>query len=203
MATKITQIEYRPLSKLKKHPRNPRLIKDKSFQTLVDSVEANPDYFEARPIILSDRTGDLIIIAGNQRYAAAKQLGFKEVPTVLLPALTEEKEQEIMIRDNVANGEWDFDMLAQGWDSDLLNEWGLSVPDWGENAEFSDDFDLPDGDREPFQQKTFTFADQQAEIIDEAISLAKQDLNCETFGNENSNGNALFKVVSEWYQQNK
>lgn len=151
----ITKMEYRPLASLKKHPKNPRTIKDDSFRKLVDSIDANPDYFEARPIILSDRTGDLIIIAGNQRYAAAKEIGIKDVPTVLIPALTEKKEQEIMIRDNISNGDWDFDMLAADWDAGLLNDWGLDVPDWDQAESFqgnTDPDDVPEPEPEPVTQ---------------------------------------------------
>ena len=85
----------------------------------------------ARPIILSDRTGHLVIIAGNQRYEACVQLGIKEVPTVLIPNLTEDREREIIIRDNVSNGEWDMSRLFE-WDCRKLIEWGLdgiSFPD--------------------------------------------------------------------------
>ena len=130
----MVQVQYRPLSALKKHPKNPRTIKDTSFKKLVTSIRENPDYFEARPIILSDRTGELIIIAGNQRFEAARDIGIKDVPTALLPELTEEKEREIMIRDNIANGEWDWDMLANEWDSAELTEWGLDVPGWEDGS---------------------------------------------------------------------
>lgn len=66
------------------------------------------------------------MIAGNQRYEACKQLGIEECPTVLLSGLTEEREKEIIIRDNVSNGEWDEELL-QEWDSELLEEWGVDV----------------------------------------------------------------------------
>jgi len=88
--------QYRNVNELKKLPNNPRSIKDSSFQSLCKSLQDNPDYFEARPLILSDRTGTLIIIAGNQRYDAAKYIGLKQVPTVLLTGLTEEREKEII-----------------------------------------------------------------------------------------------------------
>lgn len=126
-----TQIEYQPLASLKKHPKNPRVIRDADFKKLVKSIDENPDYFEARPIIISERTGERIIIAGNQRYSAAREIGIKDVPCIILPGLTEEREQEIMIRDNVSNGNWDFDMLAADWDAELLNDWGVDVPVWG------------------------------------------------------------------------
>ena len=121
----MIQLEYRDLSILKKLPNNARVIRDAKFKSLCQSIEKNKDYFEARPIILSDRTGELIIIAGNQRYDAASYLRFKEVPTVLIPDLTEEKEKEIIIRDNVSSGDWNFEMLAQDYDPETLQEWGM------------------------------------------------------------------------------
>lgn len=119
------QVVYRPVSELNKLDGNPRVIKDKAFKALCKSVKQNPDYFEARPIILSDRTGDLVIIAGNQRYEAAVHNKLTEVPTILLDGLSEEREREIIIRDNVNNGEWDFDELANNWDFDELVGWGI------------------------------------------------------------------------------
>lgn len=120
--------KHRKLSDLTPLENNPRVIKDHQFEKLVASIVDNPEYLEARPIILSDRTGDLVILAGNQRYQAAKHLGLATVPTFLIKGLTEEKEREIIIRDNVNNGEWDFDMLANEWDELLLSDWGLDIP---------------------------------------------------------------------------
>ena len=121
------QVEYRAIADLKELPGNPRTIKKDQFEKLKTSIKDNADYFEARPIILSDRTGELIILAGNQRYKAAKAIGLKEVPTILLPNLTEEREKEIIIRDNVENGDWDWDELANSWDADVLDSWGVKM----------------------------------------------------------------------------
>lgn len=123
------QVEYRPIKDLKELPGNPRIIKKDQFEKLKTSIKDNADYFEARPIILSDRTGELVILAGNQRYKAAKAIGMTEVPTILLPNLTEEREKEIIIRDNVENGDWDMDILANEWDPAELEEWGVDVPE--------------------------------------------------------------------------
>ena len=120
------QVEYRPIKDLKELPGNPRTIKKDQFEKLKQSIKDNADYFEARPIILSDRTGELVILAGNQRYKAAKAIRLKEVPTILLPNLTEEREKEIIIRDNVENGDWDCDALFNEWDTDKLQEWGVT-----------------------------------------------------------------------------
>ena len=127
------QVEYRAIADLKELPGNPRTIKKDQFEKLKTSIKDNADYFEARPIILSDRTGELVILAGNQRYKAAKAIGLKEVPTILLPNLTEEREKEIIIRDNVENGDWDWDALANEWDADVLDSWGVKMPTWDEN----------------------------------------------------------------------
>lgn len=122
------QVEYRAIADLKELPGNPRTIKKDQFEKLKTSIKDNADYFEARPIILSDRTGELVILAGNQRYKAAKAIGLKEVPTILLPNLTEEREKEIIIRDNVENGDWDWDALANEWDVSMLDSWGVDLP---------------------------------------------------------------------------
>jgi hypothetical protein len=197
----IHPVERFKVSKLTKHPNNPRILRDAQYQTLKKSIEDNPDLLEARPLILSNRTGKNIVIGGNQRLQVVKDLGWLTVPCVMFPDLTEEKEREIMIRDNVSNGEWDFEALASDWDSSDLQEWGLDVPDWGADVEGKDEFSLPDGDKPPFQNMTFTFSDCQADEIKEAIEIAKENNDVETFGNENSNGNALYRIVLEWRQQ--
>lgn len=123
------QVIYRKLSELHELPGNPRRIKKDQFEKLKKSLTDNADYFEARPIILSDRTGELVIIAGNQRYKAAKAIGLQQVPTILLEGLSEEREREIVIRDNVENGDWDMDALANEWNSQDLLDWGVELPE--------------------------------------------------------------------------
>ena len=134
--------KHRKLTELKKLPNNPRQIKSEDFDKLCTSIKNSPDYFEARPLILSDRTGELIIIAGNQRYEAAKTLKLKEVPTFLISDLTEEREKEIIIRDNVSNGMWDWDMLANEWDADELADWGIDVPIMQDFSEANQEIDI-------------------------------------------------------------
>lgn len=126
--------EYLPLSELVKLENNPRTIKKADFEKLKESIKSNPDYFEARPIICSDRTGKNVILGGNQRYEAAKALGLVEVPVIVLHGLDEAREREIVIRDNVNNGDWDFDILANEWDAEELEDWGLEA-DWPSDEE--------------------------------------------------------------------
>lgn len=120
-------VEYKSLDELYHLDRNPRTISKQRMDMLVESIKDNPDYFEARPIICSDRTGKLVIIAGNQRLRAAGMAGLSEVPVVTIHGLSEEREREITIRDNVELGEWDFDLLANDWDVEDLQNWGVDV----------------------------------------------------------------------------
>lgn len=146
------QVQYRKLAELKELEGNPRIIKKDQFEKLKQSLKDNADYFEARPIILSNRTGELVILAGNQRYKAAKAIGMTEVPTILLEGLSEEREKEIIIRDNVENGEWDMDILANEWDADVLASWGVDgVIKWSE-AELSDFFENNQNQNEEKEQ---------------------------------------------------
>lgn len=128
-------MQYRKLTEIKKLEDNPRIIRDKQFKTLCDSIRDNPKYFEARPVILSNRTGEMVIIAGNQRYEAAKSLKLKEVPTFLIEGLDEAKEREIIIRDNISNGEFDMSALANEWSDLPLVEWGVDIPASWQNDE--------------------------------------------------------------------
>lgn len=132
------KVIYRKTETLKKLENNPRSITQEQLAKLQESIQKNPDYFEARPIILSDRTGELVIIAGNQRYEACVQLGIEEVPTVLISNLTEEREREIIIRDNVSNGQWDMTRLFE-WDCRELMEWGLDGISFPDMNDFSNE----------------------------------------------------------------
>lgn len=159
MAKKKTpkqQVEYRALSEIKPLDNNPRYIKTEDFERLCASVQNNADYFECRPIILSDRTGELVIIAGNQRYKAAQEVGLKEVPTILLHGLTEAKEKEIVIRDNVQNGKWDYDILSSGaWgETEELADWGVEGVDFLTNTDEETDIDSLFEEAENTEEKT-------------------------------------------------
>ena len=137
------KVVYRPLDSIKQLENNPRYIKKEDFERLCASVQNNPELFEAQPIILSNRTGENVIIAGNQRYKAALEVGLKEVPTILLEGLTEAKEREIIIRTNVQNGKWDYDVLASGaWgEVEELANWGVEGVDFLSDTNDESDID--------------------------------------------------------------
>lgn len=128
MNSKIN-IEYRIVSDLVLLKQNPRTIKKADLEKLMDSIRIN-GFWEHRPITLSDRTGEIVVLAGNQRLKAAKKLKIEEVPTVLYHNLTEEQEKEIILRDNINNGEWDFNALQDDfWEGIDFTFYGLDIPD--------------------------------------------------------------------------
>lgn len=191
------------INKIKPNPNNPRLIKDDKFKRLVQSIKDFPEMLEIRPIVVN---ADMIVLGGNMRLKACKEAGLKEVPIIIADNLTEEQQREFIIKDNVSGGEWDWDILANEWNSVELEEWGLDSWQNIDDIETSDSFSLPDGDKAPFQQMTFTLADEQAEQIKNAIAYIKATEEykyCETMGNENSNGNALYLIVMQWAEQRK
>ena len=132
------------LSEVKVNPNNPRLIKDDKFKKLVQSIQDFPEMLDIRPIVVNS---DMVVLGGNMRLKACKEAGLKEVPIIVADNLTEEQQREFLIKDNVSGGEWDWDMLANEWEVEQLDAWGLDVPI---NLEVEleaeeDDFAVPDG----------------------------------------------------------
>jgi hypothetical protein len=198
------------LSQIKPNPNNPRIINDDKFKKLVQSLQEFPEMMEKRPMVcVTDVDGSIYPLGGNMRLKALQELNFKEIPStyvMMADEWTEERRREFVIKDNVGFGEWDWEQLANDWDESKLNEWGLDVPEFAGIEIGSDEFTLPDGDKAPFQQMTFTLADEQATQIKNAIADIKQTDEykyAETMGNENSNGNALYLIIMQWAEQKK
>jgi ParB-like chromosome segregation protein Spo0J len=192
------------ISEIKLNPNNPRLIKDDKFEKLVKSIKEFPEMLDIRPIVVNS---DMVILGGNMRFKACKEAGLKEIPIIVADNLTEEQQKEFLIKDNTSGGEWDFEVLANEWDNEQLEDWGLDLVGFDIDAdEYGEDFSLPDGDKSPFQQMTFTLADEQSEQIKNAIADIKATEEykyAETMGNENSNGNALYLIIMQWVEQRK
>jgi hypothetical protein len=197
------EIKNVKISEVKANPNNPRLIKDDKFRKLVKSIQEFPKMLEIRPIVVND---DMVVLGGNMRLKACKEAGLKELPIIKASELTEEQQREFIIKDNVGYGEWEWETLANEWDAEKLEEWGLDLIGFENVEDLGESFTLPEGDKAPFQQMTFTLADEQAEQIKNAIADIKETEEykyCETMGNENSNGNALYLIIMQWAEQRK
>lgn len=163
---------------------NPRLIYGDRMDKLMNSIKDFPAMMELRPIIIDEKN---VILGGNMRFRAIEKLGMKTIPDAWVKKaseLTEEQKKEFIIKDNVQFGEWEMDDLANTWETDLLEEWGMKLPNLeninkvnGANEEWvgMPEFDAADNpfkivinfdseeDREEFQKKyEFKFTKQEA-----------------------------------------
>lgn len=135
------------IKQVKPNPKNPRVIKDDKFRKLVKSIEEFPDMLNKRPLVcFTDVDGKYVVLGGNMRLKALNELNYKQVPILLADEWTEEQKAEFLIKDNVGFGEWDWDDLANNWDAEKLDDWGLNVPVFLDEVDYSilDDEDLED-----------------------------------------------------------
>jgi ParB-like chromosome segregation protein Spo0J len=206
MATKLTpamanRIEVWPIDKLVPYVRNARTHSPEQVAQLAASIT---EFGFVNPVLVDSEAG---VIAGHGRLAAARDLGLAEVPVVVLDHLTEAQKRAYVIADNklALNAGWDmsllqaelgdlgdmdFDLSLLGFNDDELKDL-LS-----EDVEELDGMpELKDGEKEPLQQITFTLHDDQAELVKEAIEVAKAMGPFVDTGNENSNGNAIARVA--------
>jgi len=118
------------IKQVKTNPKNPRVIKDDKFKKLVKSIQEFPDMLNKRPLVcFTDTDGKYVVLGGNMRLKACNELKLTEIPIILADEWTEEQKDEFLIKDNVGFGEWDWDDLANEWDAEKLDEWGLDVPE--------------------------------------------------------------------------
>ena len=135
------------INEVKPNPKNPRQIKDDKFRKLVKSIQEFPDMLNKRPLIVfTDVDGKYCVLGGNMRLKALNELKYDTVPIVLADEWTEEQKAEFLIKDNVGFGEWDWDQLANEWDAEKLDDWGLDVPTYIDDIDYSilDGEDLED-----------------------------------------------------------
>ena len=135
------------LSTLIPNPSNPRLIKDDKFHKLCENIKALPEGLKLRPIVVD---ANKVILGGNMRFKALRELGYKEVPDEWVASakdLTPEQIKRFIITDNVGYGDWDWDMVKADWDTKELDDWGLDIPDFAvtELEAEEDEFDVPEG----------------------------------------------------------
>ena len=134
--------------KIKTNPKNPRIIKNDKYKKLVKSIQEFPEMLKLRPIVVDE---NMMVLGGNMRLKACKEAGMKEVWIDIAKGLSDEQKDEFIVKDNVGFGEWEWDMLANEWDSVKLAEWGLDV--WqNEDDKFDSDVnDISDNIGEEFR----------------------------------------------------
>ena len=141
------------ISEVKPNAVNPRYIKDHKFKKLVKSIKNFPEMLEKRPIIVDE---NLIVLGGNMRLKASIEAGLKEVWIDIAEGWSEDQKKEFIIKDNVGFGEWDWDLLANKWNSVKLEDWGMdSFPFDIEGIPTDDDLIGEEKDNKPSIKITF------------------------------------------------
>ena len=143
------KILKKDISEIKENPHNPRYIKKNKFNELVNSIKGFPEMLEVRPLVIDENNE---VLGGNMRLKALKKAGIKKVPVQIITNWTEQQKKEFIIKDNVAFGEWDWDVLANAWDIDSLNDWGLNIP-----AVYFDNDEEPEIDKDKYADELETY----------------------------------------------
>jgi ParB-like chromosome segregation protein Spo0J len=163
------------LTEIKSNPNNPRLIKDDKFKLLCERIQSNPNTLKYRPIVIDVNN---IIQAGNMRFKALKELGYKEVPDewiVKADDLTDEQMREFVVVDNVGYGEWDYELLKNQYSAEELSDWGVDVPVFDEES--NEDFDDKSSQiKSLFKIEVECKDEQEQEVI--YNKLIEQGLSC-------------------------
>lgn len=192
------KIEYINVDKLSAYETNSRTHSKEQIGQIAASIS---EFGFTNPVLIDQDNG---IIAGHGRVEAAKQIGMDEVPCLRLSHLTEAQRKAYVIADNklALNAGWDDALLRdeieslQGLDYNIALL-GFSDVELEEILKNVDEIEMPDlasGDRQPFQQMTFTLHDEQVEQVTLALKQAKGIGSFDDSPNENSNGNALARI---------
>ena len=157
---KITQVD---IKEVKTNPNNPRVLKDDKFKKLVASIKGFPKMLEIRPIVVNN---DMIVLGGNMRLKACKEAGLKKVHIIKAEDLTDEQQREFIIKDNVGFGEWDWELLANEWDSQELNDWGLDVWQIPEDVDLDEFFEEDTSEQsDPTNKIVLEYSEEEYEKI--------------------------------------
>tara|TARA_R110001583_G_scaffold97980_1_gene242842 strand:+ start:377 stop:895 length:519 start_codon:yes stop_codon:yes gene_type:complete len=161
------------ISKVKGNPSNPRIIKNDKFNKLVKSIQEFPEMLKLRPIVVDE---DMIVLGGNMRLKASKDAGLKEIWIDIAEGLTEAQKKEFIVKDNVGFGEWEWDILANEWDSVQLAEWGLDVWENKDDEQNNDVNDISDNITEEYRVEIeLTSEREQEQVFNE---LTKKGYKC-------------------------
>ncbi len=123
--SKTKKMEKINIDLVKENPENPRFITNSKFKKLVKSLKDFPQMLEKRPIVVDE---DMIVLGGNMRLKACKEAGLKEVYISVAKNWSEKQKSEFIIKDNLAYGEWDWELVANAWEKEQLDDWGLDIP---------------------------------------------------------------------------
>lgn len=159
-------------------PKNPRFIRDERFKALVKSIEDAPEMLSLRELLVYPYLDSYIVIGGNMRLRACKELGYKEVPCKVLPRETPiEKLREYTIKDNNGFGQNDWDLLANEWDVAELENWGLEVSFGSDDINIDELFEDTDSvEKDKGEKITILLSDEYVDEKDKIKNLINNAL---------------------------
>jgi hypothetical protein len=153
------------ISEVISNPNNPRLIKDDKFKKLVKSIQDFPDMLNVRPIVVNK---DMVVLGGNMRLKAIKEAGIKEI-NVDIVDWNEQQQKEFIVKDNVGYGEWDWNDLANNWDSEELTDWGLDIPNFNTEGFADKNKELSLDDVTDSMTITLKYTEEEYHIVKDAL----------------------------------
>lgn len=196
------KVEYVGIDTIKPYKRNAKLHPEEQVEQIKRSMLEMGDGDALKGFLDPIGVWNGEIVEGHGRYLAAKELGLDTVPIIRLDELTDEQRRAYGLIHNQLTMNSGFDIAMRDLE---LGDLELDMSAFGfeleQDEDYGTEFDLPDGDRAPVQNMTFTFSDDEAEVVKGAIAAMKQSKSFERYENplnENGNGKALFLVVSEW-----
>ena len=188
------------IDKIKPNPENPRIIKDYKFKKLVMSITNFPEMLEKRPIVVDE---NMIVLGGNMRLKACQEAGLKKIDVIIAEGWSEKQKKEFIIKDNSNFGEWDWDVLANQWDTDKLKDWGLDIPKWEDTEEIESEiedtgeYSFPDEGLEPSHTRMIQLylnVDTEPEFKKMELALRKK------LGADNAT-DTVFQVIKNEYEK--
>ena len=136
------------IDKIKNNPKNPRVVKNEKFKKLVQSIKEFPQMLEKRPLVcFTDVDNKYVVLGGNMRLKALREVGINEVEINLADDWTEEQKNQFIIKDNISFGEWDWEEITENWNIELIDDWGLEIPKnlkLDDEESFTEDLETPD-----------------------------------------------------------
>lgn len=168
-------------------PKNPRFIRDNKYKQLVESISNTPEMMKARPLIVHQQGDKYVVLAGNMRLRAMRELKWHECPCTITAEGTDAKKlREYAIKDNASFGENDMDLLANEWDLGELTEWGmdLNFSSQFEEKEVTSTGELDEADFDDIMTLKLNFNSDEYEFV--TSELSKVNANKE---------NALLKLL--------
>lgn len=188
-------------------PDNPRCIAREDFGKLKARLAEDPEFTGCNEIIVTLHEGRYVAVSGNMRLEALRELGWEEVPVKVVPEGTPaDAIARYVLLGNASFGKWGIDRLASGWESALLTDLGIEVPQYADldPDELGEEFTLPDGEQSRERTVSFQLSATQEAVLRRALRLAEErGVTLTTHGNGNLEGNYLHAILTQWEGQRR